>query len=211
MTFFIFYASQDRSCPEEWPGLRSQLTSLSVTKADHCIPVSASSPKLLVLQTQDFRFWEKKKSLGQGEREAHKAFSHQIKQALPFYTNGNEYIWKEHKKTPTFHWHSHSVVLPGERALCTLLKIRKGCVPWLSSWGKCTSGILGSDERNPLKFDLSCGPVACYAELQWVGPSCWCPHWWLHVFWECSVTQPGSLLTARTFQAPFLLLDSLTY
>lgn len=153
----------------------------------------------------------KKKSLGQGEREAHKVLSLQIKQVLPFYTKGDEYIWMEDKKIPSFPWHSYTVVLPCERAPCTLLKIRKGCVPWLSSWGKCTSGILGSDERNPLKFDFSSGPVACYAGLQWVGPSCWCPHWRLYVFQECSVIQPGSLLTARTFQAPFLLLGSLTY
>lgn len=48
-----------------------------------------------------------KKSLGQEEREAHKVLSLQIKWVLPFYTKGNGYIWKEHKKIPTFHWRSY--------------------------------------------------------------------------------------------------------
>lgn len=38
-------------------------------------------------------------------------------------------------------------------------------------------GILGSNVRNPLKFDLSPGPAACYAEWQWAELSCRCPHW----------------------------------
>lgn len=100
----------------------------------------------------------------------------------------------------------HVIMFPCERTSCTLLKTRKGYVPWLSSWGKCTSGILGSDLRNPLKFDLSPGPVACYAEWQWAELSCWCPHWWPHVFQECSVIQPASLLTARTFHEVHRLL-----
>lgn len=55
------------------------------------MPVSVSSQKLLVLQTQDLCFWGKK-SLGQGEREAHKALSLQTKLVLPLYAERNEYI-----------------------------------------------------------------------------------------------------------------------
>ena len=76
----------------------------------------------------------------------------------------------------------------------------------LSSWGKCTSGILDSDVCSPLKFDLYPGLVAWYAGWKWVELSWWCPHWWPHVFQECSVIQPTSLLTARTFHEGHRLL-----
>lgn len=92
--------------------------------------------------------------------------------------------------------------MKGHHVLCW----RPGRVTFLSSWGKCTSGILDSDVCSPLKYDLSPGPVAHFARWQWVELSCWCPHWWLHVFQECSVIQPGSLLTARTFREVHKLL-----
>lgn len=208
--YILCFPGQKLSWRVTWASISADVSQWYKYKGRPMHPLCSIKPKIICLKDSKSLLL-RKKSLGQGEREAHKSLRLQIKQVLPFNTKGNEYIWKEHKKIPTFHWHTYSCHAPmwkdtvyptkDQEGLCLLALFLRQMYKW----------HLGSDVRNPLKFDLSPGPVACCAELPWVGPSCWCPHWWLHVFRECSVIQPGSLLTARTFQAPFLLLGSLTY